>query len=150
MIAREHVFDDLHPYVNTAEDEDSPIMFSDFQDWSHNEIQNSWWRLRCEICRLVAFRWPEELEAHLKEDHEEECKDALLTRIVDDAKQRRSMVRRSMVKMSACPFCDPSQKDGDAAVDRRVFVAHVAMHMEKLAFCSPYPELSWDKHPWSD
>ena len=111
-------------------------MFSDFEDWSRHETWAKWTEFRCEFCRREPFRCAERLEDHLKKDHEDECRDLLLADIVSDAKR---IIRE--IKWSACPFCDPTEKDGDAVVHRRVFIAHVARHMEDLTFSSLRPVL---------
>lgn len=105
--------------------------------WSHHEITEKWTELRCEFCPREPFKYVDDLKAHLVKTHEEEFKDSIeLSRIIDDARQAIPKI-----KLSACPFCDPSDKDGDAAVDKRVFVAHVGRHMEELAFYSLNPAL---------
>ncbi|KAL8792358.1 MAG: hypothetical protein Q9195_005061 [Heterodermia aff. obscurata] len=132
-IWKQHVYEDLQPYISTIEKDSSLKMFSDFRSWSDHEIIERT-ELRCDFCPRVPFKNRQDLALHLFTQHLEDCKEeGLLERMLDAADQATSKI-----KLSACPFCDPSEKDVDAAVDLEVFAAHVARHMEKLAFYSLY------------
>ena len=134
-------------------------MFSSFISWSRSELFYKWTDLRCTFCPRQPFQYTGDLTTHLIRDHENECNDlikhhdegslgALLVRLADDAKQAAAARK---IKLSACLFCDLSEKDGDMAVDKQEFMAHVGRHMEELAFetlCPPGQDYFREENDW--
>ena len=123
---REHVLEDLRPYVCTFPSCDQ-MMFPNRELWFNHELENHRVEHVCHFClkcqdSAIAY------EVHLLREHQSLLKNLDLSTFLGTSRQAVTTIRHSL-----CPFCDPEVKDENLPLDVSSFKIHVAAHMEQLA-----------------